>query len=358
MNIFELIQEIGIEPKRKAATNGGEFESPCPFCREGTNRFTVWPNEHNSNGDYRGGRYWCRQCRRFGDAITFLREFHGVTYREACKKLKIEQRELRSIIPMKFAIGKSPIVHEPSKAWQDKAHAFIEWSHTQLMKNPKAQSEIMKRGFTLDSIGWYKLGFNPGSGGKDLFRDRIEWGLDEQLKDDGKLLKLWLPTGFTIPTISPQGDIIKVKIRRSIWQEGDKLPKYVEISGSKRCPSLFGDVSLNVAIILESEFDSLLIQQKAGDMAFCIALGGVTKKPNEDLDRLLKKTPLLLFCLDYDEPGKKAYAFWRSVYPNLKAWPVPETKSPGDAFINGIDLRKWLSEVVQHYKSQNIILLN
>lgn len=89
MDIKDLIEETGYSPRRKAACHGGEYCSPCPFCKAGEDRFLIWPNRHNKNGEYQGGRYSCRKCEKYGDAITFLRDLHGLNYRDACIQLKI-----------------------------------------------------------------------------------------------------------------------------------------------------------------------------------------------------------------------------------------------------------------------------
>lgn len=54
------------------------------------------------------------------------------------------------------------------------------------------------------------------------------------------------------------------------------------------------------------------------------------------------------FCaLDFDEAGKNAYAFWKSTYPNIKPWPVPKGKSPGDAYTVGINSSEWVKAGVR-----------
>ena len=57
--MIDLIEEIGIVTKKKASTNGGEYFSPCPFCKDGKDRFLIWPNQFNKNGEYQGGRFLC-----------------------------------------------------------------------------------------------------------------------------------------------------------------------------------------------------------------------------------------------------------------------------------------------------------
>jgi hypothetical protein len=60
-----------------------------------------------------------------------------------------------------------------------------------------------------------------------------------------------------------------------------------------------------------------------------MALGGAGKKPDLATHNILKTASNLLFALDFDEAGRKAFQFWRSTYPTLRAWPVPIEKSEG-----------------------------
>lgn len=96
-------------------------------------------------------------------------------------------------------------------------------------------------------------------------------------------------------------------------------------------------------LVLESELDAILIQQFASDLCCCLALGGVSKRPDQEAHELLKRSPLILLALDYDEAGKKEYPFWMSLYPSLRPWPARKGKSPGDSYkLHQIDLRKWV----------------
>jgi len=70
-----------------ARTNGGEYAGSCPWCG-GDDRFRVWPNHPRSES----GRYWCRQCNRSGDGITYLREYHSMSFQEACGVLRLQSK--------------------------------------------------------------------------------------------------------------------------------------------------------------------------------------------------------------------------------------------------------------------------
>ncbi len=334
MNILECAREVGLSPKRVASTNGGEYASACPACHEGVDRFRMWPDQ---------GRYWCRQCQASGDIIQFCRDFLGLTFQEACHRSNKEpnKRIVNATIP-EFLPKISTL---PPVLWREKAACFVNWSYEQLLLSPAAMEGVLVRGFHESSIAKYKIGYcrNPDSGQfKDLFRNKADWGLASTPSN-----KLWLPHGIVIPTFR-NGEVVKLKIRRSDWKPGEPH-KYVVVSGSMKAPALFGDLQLHVSVVVESEFDAMLLQQEAGDVCSCIALGGLGK-PDLETHHLLSGCPLVLFALDFDEPGKKAYSFWKSAYSKLRAWPVPITKSPGDALLAGVNLRQWVLDGLKHYK--------
>ena len=78
-SLFDLVsQDVPI--RRAASTGGGEWCGPCPSCG-GRDRFRAWPER---------GRYWCRQCGRRGDALQYLRDFHGLTFAEAKRALGLD----------------------------------------------------------------------------------------------------------------------------------------------------------------------------------------------------------------------------------------------------------------------------
>jgi hypothetical protein len=160
---------------------------------------------------------------------------------------------------------------------------------------------------------------------------------------------LWLPRGIVIPAFHGN-ELAKLKVRRSSWRQGDKLPKYIEVSGSIKSPSLYGQEK--VILILEAELDAILVQQVASDLCCCMAMGGATKRPDIYSHQLLKSSPLILFALDFDEAGKKAYQFWRSTYVQLRAWPIPKGKSPGDAIKLGVDIRQWIVHGRQQFNME------
>ena len=97
--LIELLEELGITPKKTASTHGGEYHSPCPICG-GDDRFCIWPNKELGKVE---GAYWCRQCGISGDTIKFCMNFCGLGFKEACSRLRTEmprqvQRKRRCLI--------------------------------------------------------------------------------------------------------------------------------------------------------------------------------------------------------------------------------------------------------------------
>lgn len=331
MNMLNLVQEKGLFPVHSASTNGGEYKSMCPNCEDGKDRFCIWPNQGTS------GRYWCRVCEVKGDAIQFCRDFLGMSFHQACQKVNInptlrvgfQALERKTLEPQKMPL--------PCSVWQHMAERFIDYSHKNLMEEPKALKELEKRGFTIGTIKKFYLGWNP----KDLFDQRERWGLVPEVKQSGSPRRQWLPKGIVIPSFEEQGPI-KIKIRRTDWSTEDVLPKYVEISGSKSSPSVYGD-RLKPVIVVESELDAILIQQEASQLICCVALGGVCKKPDLILHKLIVNSRFTLISLDHDVSGKNKYAFWLKNYPNLKPWPAAYAKSIGDAAqFNHLNIVEWI----------------
>ena len=91
--IEQLVQQRGLKAVKVAGTHGGEYACPCPACG-GKDRFRFWP----AQGE--GGTWYCRQCGKGGDCIQFLRDFEGLSYAEACRRLGRERAPLpTSIMP-------------------------------------------------------------------------------------------------------------------------------------------------------------------------------------------------------------------------------------------------------------------
>ncbi len=80
MRILQLIVRDGITPIKPCNSTADQYRSSCPGC-SGRDTFIIW-EELN--------RYYCGQCRRRGGPVQYLRDFHALSYKEACVQLGLE----------------------------------------------------------------------------------------------------------------------------------------------------------------------------------------------------------------------------------------------------------------------------
>ncbi len=334
MNLLDLAKELGLDPRKTSASHGGEYHCPCPSCG-GNDRFMFWPEDD---------RYWCRQCNSKGDAIQFCRDFLGLSFQAAC--MKAQKNSANSNSQSRFKPADTSSIREPSGSWKDKARHFSDTAHQRLLIDKTAMGLVVQRGLSFNSIQQYRLGWNPIK----AFHRRSDWGL----KETENRKWICLPAGIVIPILE-NSQIQKLKIRKSEWKEGNFYGKYYEVPGSSNMIPIFGDPSIAICIVVEAEFDAMLVIQEAGDLCNCIAIGGAQKRPNLSTQQWLVSKKLLLFALDFDVAGKKEYFYWHESYPNLEPWPVPEEKSPGDFFVKGGSLRMWISSGLKLLQNHELL---
>jgi hypothetical protein len=358
MNILNLVEEdllanigAGRAPKLVARTNGGEYASPCPHPEcGGKDRFRIWPN------DQKGPRFWCRRCERGGNIIEYLKEYRGMTVREAVRFVKSNGMELPKRT-QRTGNRVSEMDREqgyPSYEWQKQAHMFIEKAEECLWSGvgKHVLSSLFERGIAPPAIKNAHLGWNP----EDIYDSRERWGLEEVVLENSKPKKLLIPKGLVIPAHSePPVARVKVgKTERVITASSEHVfrlrvrsfephadPKYRAVAGSKTYPMFLPSyVSPYHCVVVESELDGILLNQRAGELTSVLALGSAHVRP--DL-RLLKRFNRILVSLDNDEAGEKAFFdHWADKVPNCHMWPALKGKDPGEAFQNGFDIRSWI----------------
>jgi DNA primase len=342
MNVLDLLRNKNIEAKKAAATGGGEYWSACPGCG-GTDRFHIWPDQNGGTGSY-----WCRGCEKHGDNIQFLMDFDGKSYPEACAALDVQMKnaDYRTPRPISswMGVGRKEEIGKrkeekpslPPDLWVEKAGKFVDWAHEKLLADKKQLEWLKNRGINRAAIEKWKLGWNPGKDGKDLFRPRESWGLPTVLKDNGWRKALWLPIGLLIPMLK-NGRVARIRIRRP---EGE--PRYYVIPGSGMDVMFTGE-NCRAYTVVESELDMILIDQAAGDLVGVVGLGTAGVKPGPELMEMLRKSAVILLSHDYDKAGAKAKTWWEEQFPQAERWPVPVGGDPGEAFQAGIDIRAWVS---------------
>jgi hypothetical protein len=336
MTIIELIQSDGFFTKGVGATGGGEYAGPCPWCG-GKDRFRCWPNQGEA------GKYWCRGCGRSGDAIQYLRDYRRLTYPEACQFLGREpiRSTLAGTWPPDRPAWEPRAASFPGDLWRAKARRLTEEAARNLSTpvGQAARAFLEDRGLTRETVQGFRLGWVAA----DRYEPPAAWGLAATLKDNGKPRQLWIPKGLTIPLVA--GDqVMRVRIRRP---EGD--PRYYIVRGSSMRAVVLGD-GQEVAAVVESELDALLLYQEAGDLVNVVALGNAQARPDQDAANFLSRSRLILVVLDADQAGaRESWHWWKDHYHQAHRWPPIQGKDPGEMWAAGVDLRAWVQAGLMEY---------
>ena len=326
MEILKLIQTDGGTLKKQAATNGGEYAGPCPFCG-GKDRFRVWPES---------GRYWCRGCDKMGDSIQYLRDFRGLSYQEACLFVGCDPGPRKQQVRTAPAQWVPKEATAPGELWKAKARNFLDVAiKTLWTTDGEAMLAWLKTNKGLNDATIKEVGIAL----EDKFESRAAWGLDPIIKADGTEKKQWIPAGLIIPLII-KDEIIRLRIRRNDPGDGSR---YIIASGSSVAPLIIGQ-DKGAVVIVESELDAWLLSQIVGDLVSIVALGTATAKPDIESHKILKAAPVILISLDTDNAGTKAaWKFWPETYgKKAKRWPTIQGKDASEAKVNGLDLRTWI----------------
>jgi DNA primase len=322
MNLFDLVtQETRL--RKVAGTNGGKYAGACPWC-VGRDRFRIWPHAEHPG-------YWCRQCDRKGDAIQYLRDHDGLSYREACERLgqpvSVPRWTLRSAPPPRVSVP-------PPGVWQAKASAFVESCQQALWGPPGAHAltYLCARGLCDQTLKAASVGYHGG-----FERQPPQaWGFPTGHKP------IWVPRGIVLPWFQG-GAVWRLVIRRP-GQDIPKAQKYITLSGSSN--TLYGLDTLRPngpAMIVEAVIDALSIVQEAGDLIAVVA-GSTTGGRSERCIGRLGLSSTVLVAFDADEAGEAAAAWWLTALGHrAKRW-RPYWDDPNAMLQDGTDLRTWVPE--------------
>jgi len=182
----------------------------------------------------------------------------------------------------------------------------------------------------------------------DQFIDRSLWGLEEELNENGNPKKLWLPQGIVIPCYR-NGQLIRLRIRRlenecatndtkSVYPD---MKYYLVPGSSAKASMILGDARFHV--VVESEFDAILLDQEAGNLISSIALGSAQNRPDEEIQNILKSSEGVLVALDADKTGgKETWNWWKENFPNARRLVPVRGKDPTEMMQNGVPLITWI----------------
>lgn len=338
---------LALLPGAKDAANG-RLQTKCPFHADTQPSFYYC---------YAEDWYRCYGCDERGDLCRLFSRLHNLD--DSAGFVEFSRRYLggldraggrhgyeppappRRILldAPKFTPGDPPPAPE---TWAARARKFADYAHEQLFlpEAAAALAYLRGRGLTDDTIRAHHLGWNP----KDYFRPRQAWGMPAEKKPNGQWRHLRLAMGWVIPTIV-EGMVWRLKIRQTPEElrRNPEAAKYLQVPGGCQRTWIIRPES-RVFVLVETEFDALLVVQAAGDLVGAVPLGSASARPDKDALPVLREASLLVNALDSDEAGgKNVWQWWAAQFPrNHERCPIPEGKDIGDYVAAGHDLRAWV----------------
>jgi len=356
---------------RVGGKDGGLYHSPCPACG-GTDRFMTFPGQpggdmaqqHGVNGTWSCPRH----CQKGGDVISFLQEFDGMSFTEACAELDITVAKApRTYRPLRrpqaaTATFEPDAYQAPSAVWREHAAKLATEAHAALLREPSALRWLADRGLPLEAVTAYRLGWLAGEDrdGTKIFRQRAAFGLPPKTKDGREVRSMCIPRGITIPAWSRDGQCLRLRIRRpnrDLDASNPHDPKYMLVTQPDpkwSAPLVLPPVGvlpeLATWVIVEAELDAMTLHHACGGRVGVVAVLSVAMRPDAVAHAALSVATRILVALDFDKPAEdgrptptaKAWPWWEAAYPHARLWPVPQGKDPGEAFAAGVALRDWV----------------
>jgi DNA primase len=301
IDTHELLQRIDLRALAEEA--GARFRkdsSACPL-HQGNNPSAF----HLYRGEDGVWRWHCfTGCQTGGDAITFYQRWQGCDFLTGVRDLAARAGKVAPTPPV--PVRAAPTA--PSVTWQDRGLDFLRYTQDRLWENDPVLSYLRReRGLAEDTLHTWGLGWNP----QDLWDDERKYGLHANKR-------LWLPRGIVIPGWRSDG-LWYVKVRRPL---GDEVAAYGLAAGTPPVfPSmkyagvrggvqtLFGEPHLQsraTLVVVEGEFDAMLLWQIAGDLVDVVTLGGASTRLSSDDLFLLASYPRIVAAHDNDAAGAHA----------------------------------------------------
>jgi len=304
-NLPDVLQSLGIEILVSGANFQSKSHDSLKFFRQNGVWLYKWWSRNGEAGD--GIQYLMRHCRlSFHDAVSAL---SGASFTE--QKATAEYRRHRSILkPKEWTTSK----------WQNESKKLIQYSRACLFgPNGKERLSylVQERGLQIATIRQRCLGWLPP--------------------------KKQMSSKLLIPAYDSRGNLIRIRFRME--KSGSKQERYRISKGSNpKDPFPINVASGKPIMILESELDTILIAQEAGDLIGVLGMGTTALKfDGATADYLTKNTPAILISLDNDQSGRAKTTQLVKQFPHAFDWTVPKRygKDPGEAW-ERMCLRKWV----------------
>lgn len=303
IDLRDIVQQFWGAPKRKTSKRSTYF---AHWRQDGhTPSFSV---ERDHYKDFGGAG-------ESGDVFSFLQRELNTDFRGA-----LEWAANHKGIIVENAVIITPVAQpasEPTTAeWQAEGHKFIAYSEAWLWSDRKEAKRVLQylrhdRGLTDETIKARKLGYNP------------QW---VKLGNIGKAAP-----GIVIPYLDQELSAIRIRcrvgklatalgIQADIGRDGDELPKYLNVAGSRVTGTLYNSANIQPGLgvlFVEGEFDAILAHQEISDLVNVVTLGAATNRLTVAHKERLQAADEIYLTLDDDEAGQGAT---RQLKETLRSW--------------------------------------
>ena len=278
------------------------IDTTCPFC--GSSRFIV---------QQRRNFFFCNGCGFHGDVSNLVQKMYNMTYAESLVFIDAPSQSA-----YKSTHTVVTRVTTPSIEWQQQVGRGVVMCERILATTQSKMNYLTTvRGLTMETIRNAKLGYA---------RNDICFKIAGAEKD------VCIRKGITIPKFNLSGQLVNVNVRCEYDQrqldyyesKGKKPPKYVGVSGYAVSMYSAGNVKISpIVVVVEGEFDALLMQQFVGRNVCVVTMGASGYKFSQEEIELLRGKKKLLRCFDNDDAGKEADKTFTQIFKNSSRIELP-----------------------------------
>jgi DNA primase len=314
-SMVEEFTKDGFPPVR--TDKKGVVNCECPFCG-GEDRCLIYPEatrDIRGQGDY----FYCRQCERKGDILTYIKEARGRDFIEAIEDLDSRYKGGGSSVAA-VAVAEPPASREAAPAAAPVAKQdYLDlkmldglkkefqlnllldtganeelhlYPNTHGARNFSPKEYLFNRGLKENTIIKYGLGFNP------------EWREVDGI--DGDTAKV--PPGITIPLYSAKAGQEYRLMGFQIKTYGMDS-KYLRVGSGSYVLNYqsLTDPAQSVAVVPEGEFDCMILDQEIGKDYAVVTFGSTSGYKGNDLSEHFMAQKKVFWCFDNDAAGKNAF---------------------------------------------------
>ena len=304
------------------------------------------PLHHEQHGDslrvWKDGWRCFGKCQRGGDVVGWVQAYRNLTFQEACEYLGVQANTSAGRIrPRQQRETVRPYSEPPSAEWQAAARKVIEQAEATLWAadGAKALAWLKTRGLREGAIRRAQLGYVPG-----------HWSQYHSLHG------LTVASGILIPWWH-KNDLWGIKVRLS---GGDK--KYTQVKGGNIPGGIYWAAPPDHAymtdwgvlpewplLIVEGEFDCLIVYQEAADLINPVTLGASSVRINTRFKPYIWCASAVYVCMDNDGAGAEAAEKWLDAVPDARIVNVPQGKDPNEfrLLAGGHAVREWVQSLIQ-----------